>query len=401
MSNLSKDTLKLEAFNQDLILARLHARKTLATAFNSAFTALVQSLSEKSLTRLIQLINQLVRDRGFHEAHQQRLPNAFYHDEGHAREMAHDIFYVLNDYYSPFDKLGKLLTALSSAAGACHDIIQGHIKAPPTLGKNEIESATLFCDYLNSAFSALRKEFSLDKRLQEALTHCQPLMPFLADELIVVATNLIFSTGKPIVYYIFDSENTTPSNPAKPMDYLDECLVAISFCDINRSRLKKVIDEKFYLSRLQDEPELNTELTLVFNDLRLIHDEDKEGFLIRLGQDLRMMIELDQYTHYISSYIAPQEIFGDAGIIEYARHHSCSAFVKRCQEKHIDTVLASAFHKSLTSEIQFSRKMNNHDHENFALKKQTQKRDKRMLQIIPHAWAQYIENMEAIHEALK
>ncbi|MES2216972.1 MAG: hypothetical protein V4501_01030 [Pseudomonadota bacterium] len=237
------------------------------------------------------------------------------HFYGHGVEMGKDPGELIKNPVG-IDEFAFLQAQIINSLGAAHDIIQG-LGAPT----NEIRSAEIFVTESQKMINALiaNNKYSAKtiKILEQYRDHT---IPFLAEECIVNGTYLLFNSGKrdfdnvlTQITQVFEGAKNKKNSKTFDSMKLDKDIVAmklaISLSDTRRSEIKSVLRKLESLSAIKYkdldvlEKLLQSAGILKENEkLPDISDKDNqyvmeklmqiEGFLLRLGQNVRMTAEL-------------------------------------------------------------------------------------------------------------
>ena len=238
----------------------------------------------------------------------ERIKAATYHYYGHGKEMSKDP----GDFVAPILKdnpLRHLMTETVNALGAAHDIVQGRV--PPA---NEKASAAIFIQETQKAIDILLVESKADLSAADVTAlrdYQQKGVPFLAEECITNATYLLFNSGKRDFDNILAQVDAAcrASANAQLMPVLDPMIagmkMAAALADTRRSEMKMVLARQELLKSVPAEKIRGLEVVLQASGLleekqtiaflREQQNQEKlmqiEGFLLRLGQNLRMTTE--------------------------------------------------------------------------------------------------------------
>jgi hypothetical protein len=239
-----------------------------------------------------------------------------YHFYGHGKEMSEDPGNLVKNIVSG-DELGTLLINTANALGAAHDIIQS--AGPPD---NEILSSEIFVAETQRMITDLIEQNEYTKKTKIKLENFRDqVIPFLAEECIVNATYLLFSSDKRDfdnilnqIHRVMEQAHTkTHGHPLADMTLSKDVhamKLAMALSDTRRSEIKSILRKLDSLKTiLQDEgniPQL-TKLLVAAGILKkgevipsMVEPNHKaqeklmkiEGFLLRLGQNVRMTAEL-------------------------------------------------------------------------------------------------------------
>lgn len=230
-----------------------------------------------------------------------KIEAACYHFYGHGIEMAQDP----GDFLRVLAPKGinSLIQTTTNALGAAHDIIQG--RGAPT---NEKESAEIFKIEAQAMITQLIDEYKdtwTGIELEALKSYRDKTIPFLAEECIVNSTYLLFNVGKrDFDTLLTQVHRAMESYGARPdLDPLIAGMkLSIAVADTRRSEMIHVLRRTELLDSIPAEQvpaleKLLKEIGFLKADqtLRALKIEQKmaiEGFLLRIGQNIRMTTEL-------------------------------------------------------------------------------------------------------------
>jgi hypothetical protein len=235
-----------------------------------------------------------------------------YHFYGHGKEMSEDPG-ELYQSSSVGNEVDDFLTATVNALGAAHDIIQS---AGPPL--NEQRSAAIFVTETQNMLNELMERNNYTPKTVAILEKLRDkTIPFLAEECIVNGTYLLFNSGKrdfdnilTQINQVFEKAKGSVFEPMKLSKDLQAMKTAIALADTRRSEIKSVLKKHESLSNILEDGDNKLGLEKLLQAARVLkHDEHLpnlsddsthaqeklmkiEGFLLRLGQNVRMTSEL-------------------------------------------------------------------------------------------------------------
>jgi hypothetical protein len=247
----------------------------------------------------------------------QEFTPATYHFYGHGKEMSEDPGNLTKNIIIG-DDVGKLLINTINALGAAHDIIQD--SGSP---KNEKLSAEIFVTQTQKMIDDLIEANNYSDKTINILQNFRDLaIPFLAEECIVNATYLLFANDKrdfdnilTQVHNVMEQAHIeTHGQPLKSMTISKEIRamkLAMALADTRRSEIKSVLRKHVTLDTiLLDEQNNQAPLIQLLVAAGILNKGEKipstlqpnknaeeklmriEGFLLRLGQNIRMTSEL-------------------------------------------------------------------------------------------------------------
>lgn len=246
-----------------------------------------------------------------------------YHTVFHANEMLEDICSFVEHYFIDHEcyinSEGQFYALLASAMGAAHDIIQN--LNPPN---NEQASEAIFVDVVARSMDALLATLKLNTPQKQALADFKTYaLPFIAKEVITYGTYLPMgnmASGLAGAKRSFAEILNQTEYEQCGCICLDERIrimqAALAACDVRRSELKSVLKQHYSLSVIPEKlyggldsllqaagllgqwetfstlvhAHRHGEIAGISGDIVLRLDEI-EGFLIRLGQNYRMVVE--------------------------------------------------------------------------------------------------------------
>lgn len=280
----------------------LKDRSTYADAFEKAMSAFADALAHNDRARqdFYHMLDE-VHATGLLEMVKRHTHDLQYHIAEHAAEVAYDTDISLRKLYShkfPNDSIkNDMMRHIAIAAAAWHDIIQA--KGAP---HNELESAKAFSKHLLKKISQFKKQHS---ELADTITELKKYLDFIADELIVYDTWLVFSLNdkKEIVAKTLRqhtkeldaNEHTSPDKLSNTMfQRLSFAADAISISDTSRFALEHVRNEKLLLHSLANLSEdAQAAIARLFHSIGMPDPDAQEAFLGLMGQDIRMFPELN------------------------------------------------------------------------------------------------------------
>jgi hypothetical protein len=238
---------------------------------------------------------------------------AAYHFYGHGKEMSQDPGNFAKSIFRKSSSLSEFLQQLTNALGAAHDIIQGTGQY-----SNEEKSAEIFKLEAQEMINNLIRDNKYSAQEIESLTELRDkTIPFVAEECIVNATYLVFDSDKrdfdnilTQIDRLFAEANSVRNNHSGSQLMLSQNIAAmklsLALADTRRASLAPVLSE---LQMLRNIPAAHSaSLTLLLKaagilppaaELPKLDDitqlnllQHIEGFLLRLGQNVRMTSEL-------------------------------------------------------------------------------------------------------------
>ena len=307
--NLNKNQSNTPPFPWDYVKAALLYREDNYGKFREAMIAMNAVISDTNVAQ--QFLDSIGEMKGKFIAlfSANKIDPGSYHTYPHGVEMSTDPGEFSASYYrqncaSNFE--ARLWLVMVDAIGAAHDIIQG--KAPPI---NERESAVIFIDemqkMMNNFIEANKNNLTTDQKA--ALEKFRDnAIPFLANECLINATYLLFNSGKRDFSNILHQVHEIIS-PNTPEFYgntkLAAAVMSVALSDTRRSEMHHVLEKQELLKSVPGHlvVPLESVLRMVgllaenerITDLRAKNSDklaDIEGFLLRIGQNIRMSTEL-------------------------------------------------------------------------------------------------------------
>ena len=242
-----------------------------------------------------------------------KIDGASYHFYGHGEEMSKDPGEFIPTLLPRGSVINTLIQATTNALGAAHDIIQGKTPFPT----NERESAKIFIKRTQEMITEYigdEASFSADE-LKALKDYRDKAVPFMAEECIVNSTYLLFNSGKRdfdnILLLVQKSLVPDAKSDLDPVTAAMKMSMAIS--DTRRSEIKHVLRKFEVIINIPEDkvPELEKLILGIellkpgetINKLKAEktpESEEKlmkiEGFLLRIGQNIRMSAELSVVT---------------------------------------------------------------------------------------------------------
>lgn len=270
-----------------------------------------------------------------------------YHNKYHPRELTNDVEVELIQAtpadLSDLEKMiREIMIELAKTASGGHDLVQKE----ESLKNEKLSSDQVTADWIKKLNLLETKLFSVNssqdekQNISRIFQNVKKVIKPIIDELIIPSTYLIFSEKKPLLSF------TDADEPSKnsPMAILRESQLLISFFDTNRSLSKTVLARKDMLKTVGMIPENSDEknkILKLFEALKLTDDYQKEGFLLRLTQNMRMLGELNVYSkrldsNLIQELLAFSQLAGtDFSETNVSNNLSTSFLNAFCNEKHI------------------------------------------------------------------
>ena len=313
----------------DRIIVSLENRKRNNLSATLALTQM-HTLDEKIINDLTEGMQQL-QDKFIAMMAAQDFDPGTYHFYGHAKEMSQDPGSLIANILGP-GKVNQLIITITNALGAAHDIIQNY-GAP----HNEIQSAEIFIAETHAMIDGLleknRKKYS-EEQIEKLENFKSETLSFLAEECIVNSTYMVFQAGKRdldnILNQVDQIFHEAASRTPKPMRLSKEILAmktAITLADTRRSEIKPILARYESLRAILQVNDAQSNLTKLLRTAGILNNDEKvpdyeqmknaktnkklmeiEGFLLRLGQNLRMTSELAVHFHQDS---LRQELISD------------------------------------------------------------------------------------------
>jgi hypothetical protein len=298
----------------DRVILSLENRKRNNLSATLALTQLHTLNDPKIINDLTDGMQQL-QDRFIAMMAAQDFDPGTYHFYGHAKEMSQDPGSLIANTLAP-DSVNNFIIAMTNALGAAHDIIQNY-GAP----RNEILSAELFVaetqNMINVLLEKNRNKYTEDQ-IEKLESFKADTLPFLAEECIVNSTYMVFQAGKRDldnilnqINQIFDEAAGRTPKPMRLSKEIHAMKTAITLADTRRSEIKPILakyesirtallvsDSQSNLTRLLRAAGIlgQDELMPDYEQMKNAGTNKKlmeiEGFLLRLGQNLRMTSEL-------------------------------------------------------------------------------------------------------------
>jgi len=289
-----------------LLNRKSEAREAIA-AIESVLTN--PRIADKLTLKMQELKSLFIADFASH-----KIDGASYHFYGHGEEMSKDPGDFIPTLL-PDRVINPLIQATVNALGAAHDIIQGQTPFP----KNERLSADLFNKRTKEMINILITELSAEAtglsadELKILEDYREKAVKFLSEECIVNSTYLLFNSGKRdfdnILLLIQKSLVHDAKSDLDPVTAAMKMSMTIS--DTRRSEIKHVLKKFEVIDNIPEEQ--FTELEKLLQGIALLkpgetiknlkaenrpgsESEEKlmkiEGFLLRIGQNIRMSAEL-------------------------------------------------------------------------------------------------------------
>lgn len=274
-----------------------------------AMDSINELLSQKEMSSIITAKMQALEKEFIGLFSANKIEAACYHFYGHGIEMSRDPGDFISTLLPKGTMIAPMLIAITNALGAAHDIIQGKMP-PPT---NEIESADIFTKRTQEMINELIKERRWvtvdDLKTRTALEHFRDKgVYFLARECIVNSTYLVFGSGKRdfdnLLYLTHKALAPDTKSILDPRIAAMKMSLALS--DTRRSEMRHVLEKLEVLNSIPEAQIEALEMLLhgikllepgvTINQLKMTSDVKKliriEGFLLRIGQNIRMSSEL-------------------------------------------------------------------------------------------------------------
>lgn len=345
------------------LLSSLLNRQRSHASYYKAMTRFSLSLEENSeiLSQFIKIMSEL-QATFIAEASKHKTENASYHIFTHSLEMMIDAAKFLellikaksqkeNHQLTRFTSFlvnktrQTILKSLISAIGAAHDIIQD--KGPL---QNEKLSADIFIAKIQDAFQEMNTSQEAPNLFKGVIdAFLKDAIPFLAEEVIVNGTTLIFSAGNRSlanmigqldqIFATFDANvhltHQQIQERKEMLEHLEEVFfmqISLELCDTRRNEMYFVLQKLEVFSNVPPEHLKGIEEALKATDILEEKDEllqiqnqaksykkevwDNnfnsndlsdlerkilriEGFLIRMGQNIRMIVEFSKVKERI------------------------------------------------------------------------------------------------------
>jgi len=280
-----------------------------------AIAAIEELLNHPRITHKLSLNMQQLQHVFIADFAAHKIDGASYHFYGHGEEMSKDPGEFIPTLLPRGSVINPLIQATTNALGAAHDIIQGKIPFPT----NERESAKIFIERTQemiTEFIGDEAGFSADE-LKALKNYRDKAVPFLAEECIVNSTYLLFNSGKRdfdnILLLVHKSLAPHAKSDLDPVTAAMKMSMAIS--DTRRSEIKHVLKKFEVINNIPENqfPELEKLLlgiallkpgetikNLREKNIPGSESEERlmkiEGFLLRIGQNIRMSAEISVVT---------------------------------------------------------------------------------------------------------
>lgn len=310
-----------------------------------------------------------------------------YHKSPHHQELASDTSRVAKKMiYKGASSANPTLEKLAELAAACHDLIQEETKAV----ENERKSKDKFVEYATKAIDIFlyeQKNIPNFKQLQTAAESLKKQLDFIGQEIIVNGTYLVitnnFSTRKPLLHYVTEvdkllagaenAENVSINYTNKLMTHnrdLYAVATIVSLYDTSRTLDREIGEMQISRKFLESLPEKNQKVMMTLLEaLGGNNPINQELALLRLGQNLRMMVETNKFLkgRDDANEMTVGEVNDFVALFKASFRETASEneFLSKCNNDNIHNILKK-FNGRTPGEVAFARSLDFSDHQSLA-----------------------------------